>query len=74
MMGAFDYYNAAYRESKEYLHHEHHQRKHSIYKRITWNHRRLFAGIALPQTSGEGLSDLQEFQRNGHVAPGSMAV
>jgi ribonuclease HI len=73
-MGRFNYYNAAYRGSYEYLYHEHHQRKHTIYKRITSNHARPFAGTALPHTSGEGPHDIQSFRRDGHMAPRSMAV
>jgi hypothetical protein len=73
-MGRFDYYNASYRGSYENLHHEHHQRTYTIYKSITWNRRRKFAGTVLPNTSGKGLDELHGFRRDGVVAPGSMAV
>jgi hypothetical protein len=73
-MGSFDYYNAAYRGSYESLYYDHQQRKHTIYKRITWNHARPSAGTALPHTTGQGLNVIQDFRRNGHVASGSMAV
>jgi ribonuclease HI len=73
-MGRFDYYDAAYNGSYDYLYHEHHQRTHTIYKRITWNHARPFSGIALPRTSGEGLDDIQDFRRAGRIRPGPVLV
>ena len=67
-------HNTAWHASYDYLYHEHHERKRRIYKHITSNMRRRFAGTALPYTSGQGLGDLHNMLSQGHLRPGSPSV
>jgi hypothetical protein len=67
-------HNAAWYASHDYLYHSHNSRKRRIYKSITSNTRRRFAGAALPYTSGQGLGDLPTMLSQGHILPGSPSV
>jgi ribonuclease HI len=67
-------HNTAWAASYEYLHSQHRKRIRRVYNQITCYGRRIFAGTALPDTSGEGLGDVQVFKSMGYLRPGTTSV
>ncbi|KAF2827910.1 hypothetical protein CC86DRAFT_201718 [Ophiobolus disseminans] len=66
-------HNTAWYASREYLRDQHHERKRRMYKQVTCDRGRRFKAVALPDTSGAGLYDLEGFEEQGHLSLGPIS-